>query len=1295
MTVPAEARAMTRHDHNNDQALVAHHLIDAARARLAGRDPSGQELVDVRPRERVVLGVLLPQLPPANAQPASAASAVPYEPGVPIDQLPVSEMGLSVLIDPDSTQVTLHVQSQVALYLQHTPTHAQQAEHSGLPENESAADDDPDADDESALTEHLEGTRPEDTHDPDSAETPQDEVPSNLPAPPSDGDLAGLSADAAAAVRLAVQGAQTAGQGTGHSGAASSDFLRPVYRRYDVTVTHDLTIQIPADARPHTVGEQIAYECANADAVALGRPERTGHYAGALLIPMRGPSAMRVARSVVETGEAAYETHLRDNARSDWATPVPTLAFHATTQRTPDGQMRLAVTLINTSPQPQRDRGFLPEYAVYDAGFRVAVDGATICPSEYRLVERDYRTQPLVHAHGRFCCLDEDAFAQTGELVTTTLPIHRQMVYESKPELRPSFEALAATPLPPLEQIEQHMSDYLDAWSGYLETAVLSPLARQACEREQAAFADELRRYRRGLQLIREDLKGPSDGLGVAFMRANESFALMNTRGGLDNPGSVTATTWRLFQIVYVVSNLASLAAREALPAERVDWLAQRQTGNDMPRTPSDLDELAVADVLWFPTGGGKSAALYGIVAVGLFFDRLRGKHAGVSSVIRFPLRMLSVQQLERVLRLVVACEMTRSKHRDPGDPFRLGYWVGRNNTPNKITDPGDERWHDLAWMARQNADWKREHTVLPTCPYCGLAEVALNPDVGSVTLAHRCGSCGQDLPVDVSDDEVYRNLPAVLVATVDKIASLAFNAHASHLTHGPAFRCPDHGFVTHAQGYRHRCLARDNCTRVGPADWEPVAIKDPAPALVIQDELHLLSEELGTFAAHYETLWQHLCTVGSGLPSKVLAATATISDYENQVAQLYALTPRRFPTDGWADGDSFYAARHDTLVRRLFVGALPTQMDVVQFAIAASDAVRQELGRLNKLDPQEAIEQLELRATQPGDVADLLFQYELQCFYCNRKTHADQVHARAERLGHNGDPAFRSVRLNGQTPLAEISDVIRRVEREDLTVPAADRLGSIAGTSLISHGVDLERLNVMFILGMPSTVSYYVQATSRAGRNNVGIVFTTLARHFVRDRSVFHFFDAQHRYVNVLVEPVALNRFSVHGPRKTASGVLAAVLTQQWGRDPNLLSAAGLTAPADLTKAVTVRRILSAMRTAAAADEDANDAVGLAQRDARDAFGVNAQVLDAHIAQRFAESIDQQIVSLLASVEASHSMLLTKSLRPTPPMSLRDIDVSADFGTANGIARRRFEFLGAPEYDNDEADFAIADGQD
>ena len=410
-------------------------------------------------------------------------------------------------------------------------------------------------------------------------------------------------------------------------------------------------------------------------------------------------------------------------------------------------------------------------------------------------------------------------------------------------------------------------------------------------------------------------------------------------------------------------------------------------------------------------------------------------------------------------------------------------------------------------------------------------------------------------LPVDVTDDEVYRYLPAVLVGTVDKIASLAFNPHASHLTHGPAFECPDHGYVTHPQGPGQRCLAREACTRTRE-EWTAVSVKDPAPALVIQDELHLLSEELGTFAAHYETLWQHLCTVGSGLPSKVLAATATISDYQNQVTQLYALTPRRFPTDGWADGESFYATRHDDLVRRVFVGALPTQMDVVQFAIVAGGVVRSEVTRLAHMEPDVAVKTLGLTATAPSSVAELLFQYELECFYCNRKTHADRVHAWAERAGRDGRPPFESVRLNGQTPLAEISDVIRRVDRESLVTTPDDRLASIAGTSLISHGIDLERLNILFVLGMPSTIAYYVQATSRAGRTGVGIVFTGLARHFVRDRSVFHFFDAQHRYVNVLVEPVALNRFSTHGPRKTASGLVAAILTQQWARDPALLAA-------------------------------------------------------------------------------------------------------------------------------------------
>ena len=166
------------------------------------------------------------------------------------------------------------------------------------------------------------------------------------------------------------------------------------------------------------------------------------------------------------------------------------------------------------------------------------------------------------------------------------------------------------------------------------------------------------------------------------------------------------------------------------------------------------------------------------------------------------------------------------------------------------------------------------------------------------------------DLPVSITDDEVYRYLPAILVATVDKLATVAFNPHFSHLTRGPGHRCPDHGFVTFPQGSTRepRAWPASTATRE-PRDWTASHPYDPAPALVIQDELHLLAEELGTFAAHYETLWQHLCRAGSGLPSKILAATATISDYANQVRQLYALRPRRFPSEGWAGRESLLRA--------------------------------------------------------------------------------------------------------------------------------------------------------------------------------------------------------------------------------------------------------------------------------------------------------------------------------------------------------------------------------------------------
>jgi hypothetical protein len=534
---------------------------------------------------------------------------------------------------------------------------------------------------------------------------------------------------------------------------------------------------------------------------------------------------------------------------------------------------------------------------------------------------------------------------------------------------------------------------------------------------------------------------------------------------------------------------------------------------------------------------------------------------------------------------------------------------------------------------------------------------------------------------VSISDDEVYRYLPAILVATVDKLATIAFNPHFSHLTHGPIHRCPDHGFVTYPQDSdrKTRCLARQFCARE-PREWIAVSTPDPAPALVIQDELHLLAEELGTFAAHYETLWQHLCRIGSGLPSKVLAATATISDYANQVRQLYALRPRRFPSEGWLDGQNFYAQRHDDLTRRLFVGALPSLMDTTRFSLESGDAIRRELERLRGLDPQEVVTELGLSTVRPDDVDGWLFAYELQLYYVNRKTDADRVLTYTARKGDSGDPApFQAQRLTGANRLSEISDVIRRVERETLGTPAGRRLAAIAGTSLVSHGVDLARLNIQFVLGMPSTLAYYVQATSRAGRSQVGLIFTALNRFHLRDRSVFHFFDPTHRHVNALVEPVALNRFSLHGPHKTAGGLLAALLLSQVGRDSAALGSAG-PAPVDFGKAARAEAWY------AATNDQAKDQLREA---VYDAFGLHSPVLDPVVARNFRQRVDHELGSLLPSLSGTEPRL-QRRLLPRPPTSFRDIDAPADFAAYGGIAARMFEALsGGLDSDDDLPDMA------
>lgn len=1250
-----------------DQERLVRRFIDVSHQRLSGRDTGSFRLRGRQPRERVVLGVLPPRDPPPAEQSVSAAD-LPIEPGVPVDQLPASEFGLTCLAEPRGEQLTVDVNVRFAVYLQHYPTFEEQFDHAALLARK-------EEEHSQALANTIEGSNPDANADRDEPNTEQLRMDDN------DGvntaEPRSITLDETDSRRMkALTADNTIKSPAGrHGKREAADPMLLVYQRYEVTTALRLTMSLPRSSIPVTVDDEGTLQSAMSRALESSTTSAPAAHAG----PSGGryrlltSAGQRIPQEAM-TDHGVFDTWLAAHAVPDWTAPVAEPQFTATAHRDPNGRVRLALTLSNAAIRHPRDRGFLPEVSIYDAGFDATISGGDLINMGYRIVDTDYRIKPEVYAHGRFCCLDEDASdPAAGRLVTTAFPVFRQAVYESRPDLEPAFADLAQDPIPLLREIADHMQEFLDQWDAYLDDQPsLPPDALARCRADRETFADERRRFIVGIDLIEADLSSPNPGgLGIAFCWMNQAMRRMDAPGGVYAPtGPPRVRRWRLFQIVFIVVQLAALAARE-------------------PSGSHLRDELSYADVLWFPTGGGKSAALYGITAVAMFYDRLRGKNFGTTSIIRFPLRMLSVQQLDRILRLIVCCELVRSaRHGQPrdtartgrawelGEPFELGYFVGRNNTPNRLTDAADTKWRDIASMARQDVSWCHDRVVVPTCPYCGGGQVTLRPDPVGVRLRHTCPDCERDLPVSISDDEVYRYLPSVLVATVDKLATVAFNPHFSHLTHGSVHRCPDHGFITFRQGTRNepRCLARQYCTR-NPREWAAVTAYDPAPSLVVQDELHLLAEELGTFAAHYETLWQHLCRTGSGMPSKTLAATATISDYANQVRQLYALQPRRFPSEGWLDGQSFYARRHDDLTRRLFVGALPSLMDTTSFSLACGDAIRRELERLRALDPCKVITELDLTSVTADQIDDWLFPYELQLYYVNRKTDADRVLTHTSRTGQSGNPApFEAQRLTGANRLAEISEVIRRVEQETLSIPAGRRLAAIAGTSLVSHGVDLARLNVQFILGMPSTLAYYVQATSRAGRSQVGLIVTALGRHHLRDRSVFHFFEPTHRHVNALVEPVALNRFSLHGPRKTASGLLAALLLNEIGRSPEALGTYGA-APIDFGKAEIAAAWLAAL---------GDDAERRLRSSIHDAFGLSSDVLDPIVADDFRKRVDHELDSLLPSLSGTEPQL-ARRLRPRPPTSFRDIDAPADFSANGPIAARMFAMLGGVDEGNDD----------
>ena len=732
-------------------------------------------------------------------------------------------------------------------------------------------------------------------------------------------------------------------------------------------------------------------------------------------------------------------------------------------------------------------------------------------------------------------------------------------VAKTEPVKRPEAELTMKNlgELPDGEAARIALQPLVDRYRTWIESR-RDGLAAHTGERRETA--EELLR-RAGLAADRIEqgidlLVADPDALD-AFRMANRAVAkALRQRLGPEEP----APRWRTFQIAFILLNLPGLA------------------------DPSD-PKRRIVDLLFFPTGGGKTEAYLGLAAFAIVLRRLRrpgegGRHgAGVSVIMRYTLRLLTLDQLGRAAGLVCALELERSSNPERYGvwPFQIGLWVGKAATPNIMGRKGDSRSDSARSKTRRfKADPIGKPVPIPleSCPWCGNrfepASFTLLPDddrpteLRIVCADFECDFSGdRPLPIVAVDEPLYRRLPAFLIATVDKFASLPWTARTGALL-GGADRYDADGFY-------------------GPADRQkgrPLGRPLPGPDLVIQDELHLISGPLGTMAGLYETVIEALCVrtadelAGDGLAQKVrpkiVASTATARQAQDQIQALFARPSTQvFPPQGPDRRDSFFAevVPVDQAPGRLYLGiACPgrnpkTLMRRVWLALmgAAERAYRDAGGHRNENNPADPY------MTVLGYFNSLRELGGARRILEEEVRNTLKAYGGRRRIGQqHGEGLFRDrrtfsdvVELTSRVPTGKVAEARRRL---GCGAHESDRVDSAIATNMISVGLDIPRLGLMVVLGQPKTHAEYIQATSRVGRDDgrPGLVVTLLNVHKPRDRSHFERFRHYHETFYRSVEVSSVTPFSARALDRGFAGALVGLARHS---EPSLTPPSGVEA--------------------------------------------------------------------------------------------------------------------------------------
>jgi len=745
-----------------------------------------------------------------------------------------------------------------------------------------------------------------------------------------------------------------------------------------------------------------------------------------------------------------------------------------------------------------------------------------------------------VYAFGHGCAAEWDQGAERVRLIYTTFMPQYETIsmtpdIETKQgplSIKMSDIAGLSTEKHPTELLQPLIDGYRD-WIAVKERSIQSlPKPLQAAAIKHMTYCKEsLLRMERGYQLLADNqvLK--------AFQLANLAMLLQQENGKVKRSGWIdqsrlhydipwrdavkdeqklkkATNTWRAFQIAFFLMSLEGL----------------------VNETHADRE---IVDLIWFPTGGGKTEAYLGVAAFQIILRRLRNPNdAGVDIMMRYTLRLLTADQFQRSSRLICALEYIRKKM-EPGlgEPFSIGIWVGSKTTPNKNTDA------NVQLLQLQKNDRQAQGFIVNNCPWCG-ADLGHYPTKkgdpqhfgyrmveGRLVIHCPDGNCHfhDELPIYIVDETIYEKRPTFIIGTVDKFVQLVWEPRARQL------------FGINYDGERF----------LSP------------PSLIIQDELHLISGPLGTLAGLFEALIEELCLKevnGRTVKPKIIAATATIKQFEEQALALFGrLNARLFPSPGLEYDDSFFSrpARNKETGKlmpgRKYVGVYTTTVRIMMAQVMTFSAIAQAALEIepDERDPYWTLLAFYNTLRELGGGLTLaqtdIPQYSRALK--NRKNEADKTRYQSQWI-----------ELTSRKQSHEISKTI-----DELKVPynpeAKKKNGAIdlcLASNIIEVGVDIDRLSVMAIVGQPKMTAQYIQVSGRVGRRwmeRPGVVFTLYSNTKSRDKSHFEHFREYHQRLYAQVEPTSVTPFSdscmERGLPAIVVGFLRQALNRQISRVP------------------------------------------------------------------------------------------------------------------------------------------------